>query len=145
MLSTPKFNELVTSGKDLRRKDSSRSFNGISKRLWYGVGDQIFSSAWPTRAGEPPVEYMIDASGNSLENTLRFNRRAQFDVYVDCLYFSVATMTTLGFGDITPRSIYVKIAALIQVLIGVLLVAVGIGLALGSERHSNQVHEDAAR
>lgn len=38
--------------------------------------------------------------------------------FIDCLYFSVTTQTTVGYGDIVPISISGKICAVIQVVFG---------------------------
>ena len=43
--------------------------------------------------------------------------------YLDALYFSAATMTTVGYGDITPHTVIGKIFTIIYVFTGV-----GIGL-----------------
>ncbi len=38
--------------------------------------------------------------------------------FIDCLYFSVTTQTTVGYGDIVPISVSGKICAVIQVVFG---------------------------
>ena len=35
------------------------------------------------------------------------------------IYWALQTLTTVGYGDITPRSVYEKIAGLIWMIIGV--------------------------
>lgn len=40
---------------------------------------------------------------------------------IDCLYFSVVTITTLGYGDILPESTFLKVLISFQSLIGVAL------------------------
>ena len=42
----------------------------------------------------------------------------------ECLYFSVVTFTTLGYGDITPKSREAKAIAVMQALIGFLFVPI---------------------
>lgn len=37
---------------------------------------------------------------------------------LDAIYFTVATMTTVGYGDITPHSVMGKILAIIMMLVG---------------------------
>jgi len=44
--------------------------------------------------------------------------------FFDGLYFSVVTQTTLGYGDVTPSHWVMKVAAIYQVLIGLLMVVV---------------------
>lgn len=39
--------------------------------------------------------------------------------YLVSVYWALQTLTTVGYGDITPRSVYEKIAGLIWMIIGV--------------------------
>ena len=55
--------------------------------------------------------------------------------FLECFYFSVVTVTTLGYGDITPNFWFVKLAASIQSLLGVAIVAIGFGLIV------NRIHQ----
>jgi len=45
---------------------------------------------------------------------------------LDCLHFSVVTQTTLGFGDMLPKSFTAKLLVDIQVLSGVYFIAIAI-------------------
>ena len=45
--------------------------------------------------------------------------------FVDSLYYSVATITTLGFGDIVPASLLVRALTAIEVVSGVLMLLFG--------------------
>ncbi|MCS7144790.1 MAG: potassium channel family protein [Archaeoglobaceae archaeon] len=60
--------------------------------------------------------------------------------FFDCLYWSVITITTAGYGDIVPKTVIGRLIAMIVVLMGVAVVAlftasiVGIALA---EKESN--------
>ncbi len=44
--------------------------------------------------------------------------------FVDFLYFSVVSMTTLGFGDIVPNNSLVRVCVVAQVLLGLFLLAI---------------------
>lgn len=46
----------------------------------------------------------------------------------DSLYFSVVTMTTLGFGDITPQADLAKIVTVFECLTGYIMFALAVGL-----------------
>jgi voltage-gated potassium channel len=45
--------------------------------------------------------------------------------FVDALYYSVATITTLGFGDIAPASNLVRAITAIEVVSGILMLLFG--------------------
>lgn len=47
-------------------------------------------------------------------------------VYLDMVYFSMATLTTLGFGDIVAKGSLVKIVVIIEALLGNLLLVLGV-------------------
>ena len=45
--------------------------------------------------------------------------------FVDSLYYSVATITTLGFGDIAPTSLLVRALTGMEVVSGILMLLFG--------------------
>eukprot|EP00854_Cymbomonas_tetramitiformis_P028637 gene28637-35521_t len=57
---------------------------------------------------EPQVEYRND-------NT-------EVNNFFDALYFSTITLTTVGFGDITPKTTIARLVTSCSVLLGVLLI-----------------------
>jgi hypothetical protein len=50
---------------------------------------------------------------------------------IDFLYFSTITQTTVGYGDMLPNSTSVRLAVMIQVLLGLLFVGIVINMKLG--------------
>jgi|GEM_PF-1568919 len=62
---------------------------------------------------------------------INFNKQVTFyDIfytYVDCFHFSVATTTTLGYGDICPTIPLTKLLSDLQVLLGVAILAISLG------------------
>ncbi len=52
---------------------------------------------------------------------LQFDRANRHVGYLDALYFTVATLTTTGYGDITPATPGGKLFAVLMMLIGVAL------------------------
>jgi voltage-gated potassium channel len=46
----------------------------------------------------------------------------QFSTFLDAIYFSVATMTTVGFGDITPISEVGRLLTVLMILTGIALI-----------------------
>jgi hypothetical protein len=47
--------------------------------------------------------------------------------FADCFHFSVVTMTTVGYGDMTPTRWYSRLLSDVQVLVGLGVVVVGVG------------------
>jgi len=45
------------------------------------------------------------------------------DLVVNPIYFSVVTFTSLGYGDIQPTSVFMKVAAASEALVGLALMA----------------------
>lgn len=51
----------------------------------------------------------------------------KFATFLDAIYFSVATMTTVGFGDITPISQMGRLLAVLMILTGIALIPWQVG------------------
>lgn len=52
--------------------------------------------------------------------------------FVDFIYYSTATISTLGFGDIHPTSSYGQILTTIEVIMGFVILVISIGKLIGS-------------
>ncbi len=81
------------------------AISGVSERFWT-PGD--FQTS--TESGETPQPVL----------------RHLPLIYLDMLYFSVATLTTTGFGDIVAKSPGVKTVVIIEALLGNLLLVLGL-------------------
>ncbi len=66
---------------------------------------------------------ILDRVGPGL-HFLRSGEPAALD-FADSLYFSVVTLSTVGYGDITPASQIVRVLVSIQIILGVLLLLFG--------------------
>ncbi len=53
------------------------------------------------------------------------------DETVDCFYYSFATLTTLGPGDISPTSVYTKFLAILEAFVGQVYLAIFIAILIG--------------
>jgi voltage-gated potassium channel len=54
----------------------------------------------------------------------------------DALYFTVTVLTTVGFGDITPRSETARVLVMFQMLGGLVVVGVLVRLVVGVVQHT---------
>jgi len=62
---------------------------------------------------------------------------------LDMLYFSVATISTLGYGDIRPTSSVAVAAVVIEVLLGLSLALLGVGVLFSTRQQKFETREDA--
>ncbi len=53
------------------------------------------------------------------------------DKEIDCFYYSFATLTTLGPGDISPANVYTKFLAILEAFVGQVYLAIFIAQLLG--------------
>lgn len=53
---------------------------------------------------------------------------------MDALYFTVTTLATVGFGDITPTSVVTRAVTTVQMVLGVILLGAGLRLLVGIAR-----------
>ena len=51
-----------------------------------------------------------------ITNTLDNQHSKLFDTYLDCIYFTVVTHFTVGYGDISPKTKLHKIITMIQII-----------------------------
>ncbi len=115
-------------------KRETRPFQGFNERLWSGVD-------WPdlkkneqrdiTRSPHSPDEMIKNAKGSS-EDAVKFQSSSKPAVMGNLLYFTVVTMTTLGYGDITPTAWYTKMFAALQVLSGYTLFYIALTMVIGN-------------
>ncbi len=59
----------------------------------------------------------------------------------DFLYYSIVTMTTVGFGDILPRSYPVRVFSMLQALVGQLYMAIFVARLVGLHIANRQHHK----
>jgi|GEM_PF-4510935 len=116
------------------------------------IGDAEFSQF--TSLGHPVVGDMLDQSTKEAFSSYCDRILAEFwkkqkaqsakvgDIafrrynlnYIDFFYFSTITMTTTGYGDITPNSSSVRLIVVIQTVYGVMFLAFGLIIITGASR-----------
>jgi hypothetical protein len=70
------------------------------------------------------------AAQAEMEKVVHFRRDVVPFVLLDCLHLSIMTMTTVGYGDVTPEVWYSKLATDAQALTGVAILVIALGLFL---------------
>jgi hypothetical protein len=110
-----------------------RAFTGIEGRLWGTLDDNL-----PLQSREfqrDPQAYRVGLTRQrALKEVVVFRPRALWDVLSDCQHLSVMTITTVGYGNISPHAWYAKLATNLEALTGTGLLVVALALLLG--RHS---------
>lgn len=82
--------------------------------------------------------FSISGLSEDVIDTKTLNNKTQFILkpfnlfmlFMDSIYYSVATITTVGYGDIYPIGIISKFLTSIQLIVGQIIIIIGIGLAI---------------
>lgn len=107
--------------------ESPWSVGGIDLNTW---DKQDYSRAFWEASGSRKSELALGYDGDKRLVTL-----------LDCLHFSVVTMTTTGYGDITPTRLYSKLTADLQILFGLAILVVALGMLFGNWWRVDRVEE----
>lgn len=120
--------------KDVRLNDYSRAFRGIGHRRWLGLEDTAlrYKSNFlkPAQVEPVPVKDLERAAMEQSKPEVRGDAKAGFLLFGDCLYFSCVTISTVGYGDISPQHWYVRLAACTEAFLGIFIVGLGVGTYL---------------
>lgn len=122
---------------------SRRAFAGIDSRFWSGVDWPVKTGRFPD--GLPPGAYKISttrmrdiAVNHALNEVVQFLPESGLAIFGDCLHLSVTTMTTVGYGDITPKSLAARTATDVEAVCNSLLLIFGLGMIFGNLRPESQ-------
>ena len=80
------------------------------------------------------VYYAISESGYQVFSEIK---NAGDTSFIDCLYFSVTTATTLGYGDLSPADSLIKCLSILEVSFGIIFIAAILTVALTFHQPSN--------
>lgn len=115
--------------------EQRRAFDGI-KSLWTGADlkPDEYLNAFPRASakGREKIDSVFEP-GNRLQTLL------------DCLHFSIVTMTTTGYGDISPKQWYSKVVADVQIVTGVTLLVFALGMLFGNWHVRGSLEDERER
>lgn len=61
--------------------------------------------------------------------------------FVDYLYFSLITISTVGYGDITPITTLSKVLVMSEIIIGLVITIIGLSLVLATKNNDKKIIE----
>lgn len=127
----------------IMRVADQRAFKGIKPRIWSGY-DYPSSNLTFGLGGNPDswhlfldndyedlsIEQIERLVSNKYKNStiIEYQKQNIKDVYIDCLYFSVVCIATVGFGDIAPNLWFTKLFTALEVFIGLSIFIFAIGM-----------------
>lgn len=133
----------------------------ITEYVASGFYQRVFGAGFPQRIEPNPEPYRMGFRALQIDivNYIAFAMmfaaiyRAipdQFapsrpDSFVHALYFSIITMTTVGFGDITPVTDCARMLVAVEALFGIFMIAVLLGVLLGQRRLYVPIRESDER
>jgi small neutral amino acid transporter SnatA (MarC family) len=109
-----------------------RALKGLEGSLWSGVKN--IEDTWEIyKDPDPSLEkFWIRNAQRPIDKVIRFQPEERLPIFGDCLHFSVMTMITVGYGDITPGTWYAKLTSDLQAIAGVVLFVVALGMLFGN-------------
>lgn len=122
----------------------------IAEYVASGFYQRVFGAGFPQRMEPNPEPYRMGFRALQIDivNYVAFAMMfaaayravpgqfgpSQPDSFASALYFSIVTMTTLGFGDIAPLTGCARILVAFEALFGIFMLAILLGVLLGQRR-----------
>jgi inward rectifier potassium channel len=104
---------------------------GADRWRWRDVYRWLLSLSWPQFAGFVGIVYvslnLLFAVFYSIDpNSIA--GRTSTEWFLDCFFFSVQTLATVGYGHMYPQTLYGHIVSTTEIMTGIFLIAVMTGL-----------------
>lgn len=126
---------------DINSINDRRAFKGIDKRLWssfdypgYTFVENVKQDTLKWRmhslnnfetVNYTDIKQVISLSSAGFKTAYLTENIPS--VYLDCLYFSLISVATVGFGDLTPNLWYIKLFVMLEISIGMSIFIFAIG------------------
>lgn len=119
------------------RTESSRAFKGMEARLLSGIEELARPLNYQQDAKNAPVREIMrltayyDSKSPRYKYGIKYHAEAKWEVFLDCIHYSIVTMATVGYGDIVPQSRLAKGMTDIQIISGQVLFLFALGIVFG--------------
>jgi hypothetical protein len=107
---------------------SQNAFTGFESHLWSTFEDESYDAAALYTNYPEGLKSALD----NAKNNLRFLPENRVLVFANCVHYSVITMTTVGFGDISPQVWLARFYTDVEALTGTALFIVALGMVFGN-------------
>jgi hypothetical protein len=129
---------------DMTQFDRWALLRGVSSHAVKGVLDSGARARAERRPpGRPWIEYLrmeplVEDLKAQKFPSAQVDHESRIPLWIECFHFSVVTAATIGYGEISPSTTFIRIVVDIQILASTAILVIGLGLALsGPEDNSD--------
>jgi len=96
--------------------------------MWFFLALWRFGKAVVSAFRDPELRSLVILTGGMLAGGAAFYHRVEGWSWVDAFYFCVISLTTVGYGDLSPATTLGKIFTMVYLLVGLGILAGFIGI-----------------
>lgn len=105
--------------------------------MWFFLALWQFGKSVGAAFRDPELRALVVLTGGLLVGGAAFYHRVEGWPWVDAFYFCVVSLTTVGYGDLSPTTTIGKIFTMVYLLIGLGILAGFIGIIASQTMTSN--------
>jgi hypothetical protein len=115
--------------------DYDASFRGMAPlHVFRGVLDDVDDQPSVSWYGIRDAGDLIDAiKDRKLAHVVAIDQTERVALFFDFIHFSIVTSATVGFGDVSPKSMIAKMIVDTQILCSAAIILFGLGMALSAQ------------
>jgi Ion channel len=130
--------------------EGNNAFNNLNRKPWFGYDnfslislnelakkDTVFRKYYNAKKEGLNKNILYNLHDNlrasqllGSDNLIKFDNQSIGSVFLDCVYFSLITSTTIGYGDITPACEATKALVISHIILNLILLFVSLNFAL---------------